>query len=101
MFDPLAGAYTEVQATEPAVVQNVPVSAGKVRVKSAPGSVTAIVISLVSLVEPSNTKAFAPWIAAPTVKLSVIALPIVVLPFRSTFAPATKLPLNVLSPAKV
>jgi hypothetical protein len=52
----------------------------KVMVLSAVGSVMLKVVSLVSFVAPSKTSADAPWIAAVTVRSSVIALPIAVLP---------------------
>ena len=48
--------------------------------KSVPGFVTARVISLVSLVEPSKIRALVPSNAELIVTLSVTALPIVVLP---------------------
>ena len=79
----------------------VPEALGKVIVRSAVGSTTDRVISLVSSVAPSNRIAAAPCRAAVIVMLSVTALPIVVLPLAFRLPEIIVFPVSVLSPARV
>src|SRR5204862_5694274 len=74
---------------------------GQVMVRSAVGSTKAKAVSVVSSVAPKKTRQEATWMAVFRVRLSVMASPMVVLPFSATVAEPVRVPFTVTPPVWV